>query len=368
MTVINFVLILLVSYPWPMRNAQGNFDGPLGVSATLGDGRGSAVSPRFHRGIDIPAGPGTDVFSLASGRTISWPHPNYEIEGYVRVGNYHYDHLTNRVRHDVEVTGILEDPINPDRIGDVAEDHLHFQIGPSGGPYENPLSHDGGPDNYSDDGMPIVYSLDLWQSGSEAETARELDNDEVWGKVDIRASCQDRQTSGGVNTTSGIYRLEWLVRDIEEGTAFGPFPTTIFPQVQPPNNGAPVLLVYDRHNYRTASPFYYWVTNPIINNQVENRYWNTKLRQGEEWNGNDARINSEAQYPDGEYRVWVMAYDIIGNGGDTLNRRGAEDEDIILDNFKPYVDRVVIYQGGRVIKYHAFWSEPVSDTRLGSLV
>ncbi len=111
------------------------------------------------------------------------------------------------------------------------------------------------------------------------------------------------------------------------------------------------------------------MTNPIINNQVEDRYWNTKLCQGQEWNGLDARINSEAMFPDGEYRVWVMAYDIVGNGGDTLNRRGAEDEDITIDNFKPYVQKIQIEQGDKSIKYVAHWpTTPQSDYDLGELI
>ena len=127
-----------------------------------------------------------------------------------------------------------------------------------------------------------------------------------------------------------------------------------FNQVQPPNNGAPVLLVYDRHNYRSESPFYYWVTNVIKNNDVVDEYWNTKLKIGQDWAGEDARINGEAVLPDGRYRVWVLAYDIENNGGDTLARHGAEDEDVILDNFVPYVESVVVKDKGEE-RYGCYW-------------
>jgi len=361
--IFNLVLILFSTYPWPLKP----FDTAHGVSGTLGDGRGSVTDSRFHWGIDIPAGPGTNVFSITSGRAYHTQHHDG-----IYVGNYWYIHLENIIASGSQVVGILDNPLNPDRIGDVAGDHLHFQIGPSGGPFTNPLSYDGGPVGYTDNGMPIVWGSAtahwFWRSGSEGQTVQEVQSP-LWGKIDIRTYCQDRQTSGGVNTTSGIYRLEWLVRNRNTGTAYGPYQTTVFPQVQPPNNGAPVLLVYDRHNYRTVSPFYYWVTNPIINNQVEDRYWNTKLRQGEDWNGLDARINAEAYFPDCNYRVWVMAYDILNNGGDTLNRQGAEDEDIIIDNFKPYVTRVQIEQEDRSVKYQAHWpTTPQSDYDLGQLI
>jgi hypothetical protein len=327
-----------------------DFNTAHGVSGTLGDARGDVAGPRFHWGIDIPAGPGTNVFSITSGRAYHTQHHDG-----IYVGNYWYIHLENIIASGSQVVGILENPLNPDRIGDVAGDHLYFQIGPSGGPFTNPLSYDGGPVGYTDNGMPMVFSLNFWRSGSEGQTVQEVQSP-LWGKIDIRTYCQDRQTSGGVNTTSGIYRLEWLVRDRNTGTTYGPYQTTVFSQVQPPNNGAPVLLVYDRHNYRTVSPFYYWVTNPIINNQVEDRYWNTKLRQGEDWNGLDARINSEAYFPDGNYRVWVMAYDIKGNGGDTITRQGAEYKDVLLDNFLPYVSKVEIKQEEE-IRYEGEWSK-----------
>ncbi|RKX70904.1 hypothetical protein DRP53_03385 [candidate division WOR-3 bacterium] len=179
--------------------------------------------------------------------------------------------------------GIL-DTINtpPDTIGKVLDypngDHLHFQVGPAGGPYENPLSHDGGPVGYEDTAAPTI-SIDFWRQGSEGATAQRLVG-VLDGRVDIRACCQDTQTSGGVNNTSGIYRLVYLITDTL-GNVLHSDTTITFPQVQPPNNGAPVLLVYDRHNYRTSSPFYYWATNPIINNQVEDHYWNTKQKLNE---------------------------------------------------------------------------------------
>jgi hypothetical protein len=123
---------ILWAYPWPIRNAQGNFDGPLPVSATSGDYRGSRWSPRFHRGIDIPANARTEVFSILSG-TATTPRRT----DYVVVGDYWYKHLGQRIRNGDDVTGIRENSRNPTRIGVVRDygdpgprqDHLHFQIG-----------------------------------------------------------------------------------------------------------------------------------------------------------------------------------------------------------------------------------------------
>ena len=343
-----FLFLLLSIYPWPIRP----FDTAHGVSATLGDGRGNATAPRFHRGIDIPADSGTGVFSITSADSVKYTSSG---DG-VYIGDYWYIHLKNMINRNTPVTGILDTTnTSPTKIGDVAVDHLHFQIGPSGGPYSNPLNEDGGLVNYSDNGNPIVYSLDFWRSGSEGNTATQV-HSPLWGKIDIRAECQDRQASGGVNTTSGIYKVKWYVRSIgmNPSVSYHPVDCIGFNQVQPPNNGAPVLLVYDRHNYRSESPFYYWVTNVIKNNDVVDEYWNTKLKIGQDWAGEDARINGEAVLPDGRYRVWVLAYDIENNGGDTLARHGAEDEDVILDNFVPYVESVVVKDKGEE-RYGCYW-------------
>jgi len=294
--------ILISTYPWPIRP----FGSALQVSATLGDARESVADPRFHRGIDIPASVGTTVYSIISD-TARWDGSG--VNTYVRVGNYWCIHLEDRRKGDSLVLGIL-DTINtpPDTIGKMLDypngDHLHFQIGPAGGPFENPLSRNGGPVGYNDTGSPTI-TIDFWRQGSEGDTAQQLVG-VLDGRVDIRACCQDTQTSGGVNNTSGIYKLTWSVDTV------GPIQTIIFPQVQPPNNGDSVLLVYDRHNYRTASPFYCWATNRIVNNQVEDRYWNTKQKDNQP-DSVDAESLEVARFKDCYYWVLVKAYDIREN-------------------------------------------------------
>ncbi|HAV42935.1 TPA: hypothetical protein DCX15_02835 [bacterium] len=371
------------SYPWPMRNRAGNFDGPLIVSATLGDARGDVGRPRFHRGIDI-GGMDTitrdrNVYSLETG-TVRYIRDRAGRAIGLYIGNYRYIHLT---RMFIEGGSVVRDVSseNPQRIGVVSGDHLHFEIGSANGPFHNPLSYNNGPNNYDDTGMPIVwgsgtYRIDevnvdcwwFWEEGSEGEGRRrriqlpEVDERKpIYGKIEIRAYCRDRQNNPllpGEERRSGIYRTQWGVRNSQNNWIIPLADTIIFPQVQPPNDGDPVLLVYDRHNYRDTSPFYYWVTNPIINHQVEDRYWNTKLRRGQAWNRDPARINAEAEYPDGRYTVWVLAYDIRDNGGNMDTRQGAEDEEVVIDNFRPYVHQVTIAQGegeDRRTRYNAYW-------------
>jgi hypothetical protein len=386
---INFVYSQQQGYPWPMRNAQGNFNGPLSVSATLGDYRGSQAYPRFHRGIDIAAT--GDVFSLVSGAAHTPDNENY-----VYVGDYYfgYVHLTQRWPNGWDVTGILDDSNNPTRIGVTSVNHLHLQIGRVQavhgvtGPFSNPLdyifiynnqNYGPHPYNYTDPndehGRPIVYSVNLFReypenhpnsNRPEVEASEELGNI-IYGLVEIRGRCRDRQYSANIQQYSGIYIVAWCITDMNNNLLYGPFGTIRFDRVEPPDNGTPVKYVYDVRNSTPANSefFYYWITNPIINNQVEDRYWNTKLRRNENWNGGNARINSEAQYPDGIYKIWVLAYDtsIAGsNGGDTINRRGAEDEIVVIDNFSPYITQVLISN-----KYSAYWGEIIDSLNLGDL-
>ena len=119
-------VILFIGYPWPMRP----FNSAHQVSAALGDARGDSINPRFHRGIDIPASPGTAVFSIVSDTAIVYIDPP---NSYVRVGDYCYIHVNPVVDSGVYVLGII-DTVNtpPDTIGTVLEypggAHLHFQV------------------------------------------------------------------------------------------------------------------------------------------------------------------------------------------------------------------------------------------------
>lgn len=106
-----------------------------------------------------------------------------------------------------------------------------------------------------------------------------------------------------------------------------------------------MLLVYDRHNYSDHSPFYYWTTNPIISNQVEDRYWNTKQKINEP-DSVDADSIEVAKFKDGYYWVKVTAYDIREN-------YDPESVYVHVDNFKPRVKEThfAVIKRSTVIKY-----------------
>jgi hypothetical protein len=62
--------------------------------------------------------------------------------------------------------------------------------------------------------------------------------------------------------------------------------------------------------------------------------WNTKQANGSE-SSTDNPI--DAKFPDGEYKVSVMAEDIKGNGGNITNSIGAESKNILLNNWTPQI-------------------------------
>jgi hypothetical protein len=87
------------------------------------------------------------------------------------------------------------------------------------------------------------------------------------------------------------------------------------------------------------------------------QFWatNAQLGSGTRDNGSDAaaaaRVNSEALFPDGRYKVQVVASDL----GQRLRNVG--DLDVVVDNFAPHVLRVRIEQGleRTRLKYAAGW-------------
>ncbi len=378
--VILFLLIGITgiySYPWPVRN----FSEAHSINATMGDYRMGTENnprfPRFHNGVDIQADSGTAVFSIESDTCI---HQGRGINAGVRVGNYAYIHLieASRYPNNMPVVGITDtcttdsDTTNdhPTRIGKTNTlNHVHFIDGPAGGPYLNPLRGDG-LDDYSDGNPAIVSTVEFFRNrvkvnnvwrDIELTTVRDELKDSLYGKVEIRAKMRD---NANMNVSTGIYKCSYIIRN-PKITPYILDSVIVFRQVTPPNDGSPVVFVYDTtvSRHANSSTFRYWVTNHIVNNQVENRYWNTKLRFGQAWDGLDARINAEARFPDGKCRVWVLAYDIDGNGGDTLTRHGAEDEDVILDNFVPYLDSVVVIaqrDEGEVVVYRGWWDNSLN--------
>jgi len=325
----------LFSYPWPISP----FSGPHPINAVLGEFRepyGTFLDYHFHSGVDIEVSHNTPVYSLILGIVKERGSES------IRIGHYRYVHITPSVNKGdtveafVDTIGLVLDFGNPGTAGD----HLHFEEY-SGGTKLNPLAS---LDNYTDDGVPAVWKPDFWHqsydaSGSARNTS--IPKGGLWGKIDIRARAKDAQSNG--SSTVGMYKMGYAVQD-EEGKVYLYEENIEFEKIVGTiRNLNGLQYIYDIPHCNN-SLYYYWLTNRFVyaTNNAEDRYWNTKLKKGQVWNGEDARINAEAEYPDGRYIVWAFGKDIKGNGGDFSNLVGADTSVIILDNFVPYVESVMV--------------------------
>ena len=328
-----FVFIFLEgwSYPWPVSS----FPGPHPITGSFGEFREpyGNLGSHFHFGVDIGRKDGIQVYPVSTEKVRRWR--NVE-NGWIQLENFRYVHInpedlildTTRVcTTSVTLLGV---------IGNITDPHLHFEEGIGISNKLNPL-RDGGLNNYTDTDTPTVWG------GNDFMFYKQGTNDQfsssLWGKVDILVRAKDAQPSPGSQNV-GIYRIGYKVNDLN-GNIILPYTENI----RFDNVIGHLGYIYDV-NRSNNSTYYYWVTN-ALGNQNYNRYWNTKLKTNQSWNGQDARINQEAQYPDGRYRVEVTAYDIETNAG-------SRHEDVLLDNFVPFVDSVIVKRGGEVV-YNGNW-------------
>ena len=92
-------------------------------------------------------------------------------------------------------------------------------------------------------------------------------------------------------------------------------------------------------------------TDGSVANLDATQIWRTDARKGSgtEPNGSDAgraRENQDARFPDGTYFVHVVADDMLN--------RNDRSEPVLLDNSRPYVRRVSVFSGARIV-YRAEW-------------
>jgi len=130
-------------------------------------------------------------------------------------------------------------------------------------------------------------------------------------------------------------------------------------------------LVYDSA-YRTTDNYYTAQGNPYIVTNVERgetrtggihaeeQCWSTWAKIGQDGTvaGLRARINGEALFEDGEYKVVVEAWDFADHSADSSAT-------VLLDNFLPYLDIVNVVQEG--VKYCGHWGEVKNDSTLGDI-
>jgi len=138
MVIFNTLFLIFSVIPWPIKE----FDKMHSVSSVMGDARDEVSSPRFHRGVDIAATVGTEVFPIRSGwATFHGGGVDRTVKVFeLRVSYYwcqRYTHVNENEEIDEGewVSGIIEFRDNPEIIDMIAEvldypdpggDHLHF--------------------------------------------------------------------------------------------------------------------------------------------------------------------------------------------------------------------------------------------------
>ncbi|NJO91004.1 MAG: hypothetical protein HC831_20090, partial [Chloroflexia bacterium] len=204
----------------------------------------------------------------------------------------------------------------------------------------------------------------------------------IYGKVDILAEAYDKlNTSNHGNTVNAVgYRVE----NISGGGA----------NLSPDNDNAPYLLfklddtwmkdisVYYGKGYLFCQTLYseeidnslpkvranthYIVTNTKgSTGKAENidrfQYWNTlahienTVPNGYNPGFKQATINENAKFKDGEYKVYIHMEDIVHQADESV--------DIIVDNFKPYIEQVKIFSGSNEF-YNEYWEYNSSEQTL----
>jgi len=339
----------------------------------------------FHSGVDIPGRGETEVYALEDG----FAKRDYGVGGFGiciylvdnngRIWRYH--HLTN-LQFNPNGENVMKGQLlgytahKPDGWIGGYDDHLHLgAINISGNPIDNPLLYL----PYSDpgNGLPFVWFPEIFIYNRAA--AKNI-NGKLWwlyptyaaqptpiiyDYVDIVVKAQDYMggtLANGDRVYTGVFEPGFWITDMADNSVLGPLFMHQFSGPLP--NAEQVDAYFSKDNPSSHThDFYYIVTN--LEGDVT-KCWATKARSGGISEGDPkARINSEAIFPDKEYKIWLLNRDAGGH----LSQDVAY---VCLDNFRPYVTRVRIEQAFKqrsVVKYEAHWPHtPVSNTDLGELI
>jgi len=384
------------NYGWPLRTDQANNTNHRAtITGTPGEHRppyigGSATifgtvitGERYHQGVDMVkstgAVQGDEIYSIEPTGSI------IDMEGQggnrrLRVANFIYWHVN-------ESQNIFDgDPIAENsQIGTINSGnlppHLHFQPAPNIIAGENNLLSYKLP-GYQDNNGPTFGQPETANSviefypqghhktmgGTQAQVQASrlttqiffsnVNHTLLYGKIDMVVGVLDRwvsYTGGSLGTGHlGANKADYNILDINNNSITGGFIGNVDFSTLPAYPSAEHVFGYFA---TSARPRYVITNHPRIT--PYDRYWNTKLRQGvpENWNVNDitqnARYNQESVMSDGKYTIRFRIGDIDSDGENTLT----EDKVAIIDNFKPYIEKVQVRQDNNsgTLVYNGQW-------------
>jgi hypothetical protein len=341
-------------FSWPFADSRGNSPNAVGFVEEQQKLRSFLGSYRlshnyFHAGIDMCPTFNSNIVYARNSSPVIIRAGNVNKVGteneYVTIEGLIYMHVELRpdIKDLVNNGGFVV--INPgDRIGVMKHwtggitDHVHSRFE---GNRTNPIFS---LEPFKDEANPVVDGIWLSKQG---ESTTLLDTN-IYGKLDMRVCGYD---------VIGWFEPDvpgYLIRgDLIDGRSGGSAVPVTIGYVIRSNEDNRVL--YDPiANTR-------WVTNLRLkqNEDPEDSYWNTKQRIDEAISI-DARINSEAQTPDGFVLVQAYLADTKGNVNDPKSHELKR----LIDNFVPYVASLKITQSKSVVYEGAWPTTPADDTHL----
>lgn len=352
---------------WPQPDPDGTFPSPVQqlVRQTVGAFRNTG-GLRFHRGVDLTQRCGNtctpNVYAVLQGNANFLP-PNADpsLVGY-QINGLSYYHV-NHVVPDGTVVNIGDQIGTLYPFGGGITPHVHYQWNDDANPLLDLTP-------FQDVGVPQVQGVTFFSHSQDVPFTTNVLN----GKVDINATGFDtiqymnngvvvsgEDTSDTVQLRGGNimpYQLGFLITDSSGSVTFYDQFTTN-PSIKfnffPPNTNVDFIHFLDSNG--NHPPNTYWITGITVDgNAPVNGFWNTKQMKGQpvfDQDGNfitnpmDARINAEAQIPDGTVKVQALFADTQGN-------TGTAQDPVTIDNFMPYIQEVIASQGANVF-YDGVW-------------
>ena len=305
---------------WPLNPQRS----PHEVVATMGEVRGSFDSTdsrhHLHSGLDVFGAYGETVLAVREEKVTS-PLPNWGFDSLnegMRAAVVSYIHI--HVGRDKDAK-VFDDPRfiqltdgekltrvrikrgTRFRVGDALGTvnrmyHVHMNVGPPGGEV-NPLSLS--PLGFSDDKVPTIESVQLFDSQGAEIKDKQKDRLLVSGNVRIVVDAYDRTNLNPERRRLGLYKLGYQLLNVDGSPAQGfeePRITILFNRL-PPDDAATKIAYAEESGitvYGSAKTrFLYEITNTVKDGRAAPGTWDT------------------SQLPKGDYVLRIIAADYSGN-------------------------------------------------------
>jgi hypothetical protein len=349
---------------WPVQP----FNQQHSVVGSIGECRESNL--HYHMGIDITNGSDYNVYSIEAGTVTNVHYTGNCWTSYIDVTNvngiriryFHIKTVSNQIQTGVTV-------VQSQLIGQMFSAggcnlHVHIEK-PNGNFLDSELAA------FVDNSDPIIGTTTFCLNGATFYANRDalstkfnVNNEDyllLYSKIDIISSAHDTRLSS-IGAADGGYlapfSIEYEIFNNNNQSVNEPVQNFNFSD-PPPNDNVQYAFSYGS----ILTNFSYILTNDPdpLESEPPDKYFNTILQKNtpETWPNNsslDAHFNGDAFYSDGIYNIVVRVTDV--DNGHNPRHTATSTSKIIIDNFRPYISRVKIYEGSSsdwVLKYNRGW-------------